>query len=46
MMRIGEILSIQEKLNHRPRKVLNYRTPYEVFFEELLKEMAAYYSTN
>jgi len=36
-----EVLSIQEKLNHRPRKVLNYRTPYEVFFEEFLKEIAA-----
>jgi transposase, IS30 family len=23
---------IQEKLNHRPRKKLGYRTPYEVFF--------------
>lgn len=22
-----------EKLNHRPRKCLNYRTPYEVFFK-------------
>ena len=24
-----EIITIQDKLNHRPRKVLNYRTPYE-----------------
>jgi IS30 family transposase len=23
---------IQEKLNHRPRKKLGYRTPYEVFY--------------
>ena len=22
-----------ERLNHRPRKVLGFRTPYEVFFE-------------
>lgn len=22
---------IQNRLNHRPRKVLNYKTPYEVF---------------
>ena len=36
-----EIITIQEKLNHRPRKVLNYRTPYEVFFEEFAKELAA-----
>jgi transposase, IS30 family len=26
------ITQIEEKLNHRPRKVLNYKTPYEVFF--------------
>ena len=25
-------LFIQEKLNHRPRKKLGYRTPYEVFY--------------
>jgi IS30 family transposase len=36
-----EIVTIQDKLNHRPRKVLNYRTPYEVFFEEFAKEVAA-----
>jgi IS30 family transposase len=29
-----EIITIQNKLNHRPRKVLNYSTPYEVFFTE------------
>jgi len=36
-----DVINIQEKLNHRPRKVLNYRTPYEVFFEEFAKELAA-----
>jgi len=36
-----EITTIQDKLNHRPRKVLNYRTPYEVFFKDFLKEIAA-----
>jgi IS30 family transposase len=36
-----EIITIQERLNHRPRKVLEYRTPHEVFFEEFSKEMAA-----
>lgn len=36
-----EIISIQNKLNHRPRKVLNYRTPYEVFFKEFSKALAA-----
>lgn len=28
------ILSIQEKLNNRPRKKLNYKTPNEVFFAQ------------
>ena len=36
-----EIITIQDKLNHRPRKVLNYRTPYEVFFTEVAKKLAA-----
>ncbi len=36
-----EIITIQDKLNHRPRKVLNYRTPYEVFFKEFAKQIAA-----
>jgi len=36
-----EIITIQDKLNHRPRKVLNYRTPYEVFFKEFSKVLAA-----
>ena len=29
----GEINRIEKLLNHRPRKCLNYRTPYEVFRE-------------
>jgi IS30 family transposase len=36
-----EIITIQDKLNHRPRKVLDYRTPYEVFFTEFTKVLAA-----
>lgn len=36
-----KIITIQEKLNHRPRKVLNYKTPYEIFFKEFMKEIAA-----
>ncbi len=36
-----EIITIQDKLNHRPRKVLNYKTPYEVFFTEFAKALAA-----
>jgi hypothetical protein len=27
-----------ERLNHRPRKKLGYKTPYEVFYENLEKE--------
>ena len=27
-----EIEQAMDKLNHRPRKSLDYRTPYEVFF--------------
>jgi len=36
-----DVIIIQERLNHRPRKVLNYKTPYEVFFEEFAKEVIA-----
>jgi len=36
-----EITTIQDKLNHRPRKVLNYRTPFEVFFMEVARKLAA-----
>jgi IS30 family transposase len=36
-----EIITIQDKLNHRPRKVLGYKTPYEVFFTEFIKVLAA-----
>ena len=32
-----EIQNIQDKLNHRPRKVLKYKTPLEVFFAGLAK---------
>ena len=30
-----QITAIQDKLNHRPRKVLGYKTPYEVFFGKI-----------
>ena len=36
-----EIIMIQNKLNHRPRKVLGYKTPYEVFFSEMSKKLAS-----
>ena len=29
-----EVAAIEESLNHRPRKVLGYRTPYEVFHQK------------
>jgi transposase, IS30 family len=30
-----EVRAVQEALNHRPRRVLDYRTPYEVFLEHI-----------
>jgi len=35
-----EIITIQNRLNHRPRKVLGYKTPFEVFMKELSKKLA------
>lgn len=29
-----DVQAIADKLNHRPRKILGYRTPHEVFFEK------------
>jgi IS30 family transposase len=29
-----EVRRVQERLNHRPRKTLGYRTPHEVFFHK------------
>lgn len=31
-----ELLQIANRLNNRPRKCLNYLTPFEVFFEQLV----------
>ena len=36
-----EIVTIQNRLNHRPRKSLNYKTPFEVFMIAFIKKMAA-----
>ena len=36
-----EIIMIQNRLNHRPRKVLNFKTPYEVFFSEMSRKLAS-----
>jgi IS30 family transposase len=30
----AQLESVMDKLNHRPRKTLGYRTPYEVFFNK------------
>ncbi|MGZ4968766.1 MAG: IS30 family transposase, partial [Methylobacter sp.] len=32
--------AVMHKLNHRPRKTLNFKTPHEVFFAEPEKEAA------
>jgi len=29
-----ELIRIREKQNHRPRKCLDFKTPFEVFFEQ------------
>ena len=36
-----QIVTIQNKLNNRPRKVLKYYTPNEVFFKEFLRKKVA-----
>jgi IS30 family transposase len=36
-----QIIMIQNRLNHRPRKVLGYKTPYEVFFSEISRKLAS-----
>ena len=36
-----EINMIQNRLNHRPRKILNFKTPYEVFFSEMSRRLAS-----
>ena len=36
-----QIIMIQNRLNHRPRKILNYKTPYEVFMKEFSQKLAS-----
>ena len=36
----NEIIMIQNKLNHRPRKSLGYKTPFEVFMNEISRMVA------
>jgi len=33
-----QVEEVMRKLNHRPRKALNYKTPHEVFFDENERE--------
>jgi transposase, IS30 family len=35
-----EVEAVMNKLNHRPRKTLNFKTPHAVFFAETLQEAA------
>ena len=37
----NEIMMIQNCLNHRPRKALDYKTPFEVFMNEISRKMVA-----
>jgi IS30 family transposase len=36
-----QIVQAQERLNHRPRKSLGYKTPFEVFFDTISEEIAS-----
>ena len=35
-----QIVEVQNRLNARPRKILNYKTPAEVFFDTITKSYA------
>ncbi len=35
-----EVEAVMQKLNHRPRKTLNYKTPHAVFFADIEQEAA------
>jgi len=35
------IVEVQNKLNNRPRKVLGYKTPIEVFFATIMQTYSA-----
>ena len=35
-----EIEAVMNKINHRPRKTLNFKTPHSVFFADSLQEAA------
>jgi len=35
-----EVEAVMNKLNHRPRKTLKFKTPHTVFFADILQEAA------
>jgi IS30 family transposase len=37
---VDEVEAVMNKLNHRPRKTLNFKTHHTVFFAEPLREAA------
>ncbi|MDO8454095.1 MAG: hypothetical protein Q7S59_05945 [Sulfurimonas sp.] len=34
-----EVVDVQNRLNNRPRKILDYKTPAEVFFDTITKSL-------
>jgi len=34
---VEQVMAVQDKLNHRPRKILGFKTPYEVFYGKILE---------
>jgi len=37
---LDDVEAVMHKLNDRPRKTLNFKTPYEVFFPEKERDVA------
>jgi len=37
---LDDVEAVMQKLNHHPRKTLNFKTPYEVFFPEKERDAA------
>jgi len=37
---LDDVEAVMYKLNHRPRKTLNFKTPHEVFFPEKERDAA------
>ena len=34
---VEQVMAVQDKLNHRPRKILGFKTPFEVFYGKILE---------